>query len=195
MVATGASLQHNLAVAACQAPGGRRPSAAWADHPAGPRAPPTIMTGMASSDIDRLDAPACPFLGLAADRHSRFTYPHPGHRCFATKHPATSDAGRQATFCLSLDFTTCDRYPARPASDAPGVATPGTTMIHVLRAGDSLAKIAAMYGLTVEQIAMANGLRVNRAGADGTRLVIPLETRAASDRDPDQSQRRKGRSG
>jgi LysM repeat protein len=149
---------------------------------------------MASSDIDRLDAPACPFLGLVVDRRSRFTYPHPGHRCFATKHPATTDARRQVTSCLSLDFAACDRYPAQPTSDTGSVAAPGTT-IHVLRAGGSLATIAARYGLTVEQIAVANGLDVNDAVADGTRLVIPLDTRSVSDRDPDQTKRRKSRSG
>jgi hypothetical protein len=153
------------------------------------------MTGMASSEIDRLDAPACPFLGLAADPRSHFTYPHPAHRCFAKKRPATSDVQRQATFCLSLDFTTCDRYPARSPSDAASVAAPAATLIHVLRAGESLSKLAVLYGLTVEQIATANGLRVGDAVADDTRLVIPLDTRAVRNRDLDQSKRRKGLSG
>lgn len=65
---------------------------------------------MASIEPDRPDAPACPLLGLVADRRSHFTYPHPAHRCFAKDSPATTDAGRQATYCLSLNFTACDRY-------------------------------------------------------------------------------------
>lgn len=53
-------------------------------------------------------------------------------------------------------------------------------MVHVLRAGDSLGRIAATYGVTVEQIAIANGLTLNDAVADGARLVIPLGPPAAS---------------
>jgi hypothetical protein len=67
---------------------------------------------MAGVEHEVPDAPGCPLLGLAADRRSHFTYPHPGHRCFAKKHAATTEARRQATYCLSLNFTACDRYQA-----------------------------------------------------------------------------------
>ena len=67
---------------------------------------------MASSEFDGSDGLACPFLGLAADRRSHFTYPHPGQRCFATQHAAPIDARHQGTYCLGLDFQTCDRYRA-----------------------------------------------------------------------------------
>ena len=90
----------------------------------GRMAPEAIMAGMASIELDGPDASACPLLGLAADRRSHFTYPHPGHRCFAKKHPATTDARRQATYCLSLDFTSCDRYRAWKARRSP--SAPGT---------------------------------------------------------------------
>jgi LysM repeat protein len=52
-------------------------------------------------------------------------------------------------------------------------------VVHVLRPGDSLVRLATAYGLTVEQIATANGLTLNDAVADGTRLVIPLGPPAA----------------
>jgi len=68
---------------------------------------------MASIEIDVPDAPACPLLGLAADRRTHFMYPHPGHLCFATEHPATTDAGRQSRYCLSPGYTACDRYQTR----------------------------------------------------------------------------------
>ena len=78
--------------------------------------------GMASIELDGPDALACPLLGLAADRRSHFTYAHPGHRCFATEHPATTNARRQATYCLSPGYTACDRYQARqrPAQAGEG---------------------------------------------------------------------------
>jgi hypothetical protein len=72
------------------------------------------------SELDRLDAPVCPYLGLASDRRSHFTYPHPGHRCFATDHPATTDARRQATYCLSPGYPACDRYRPTGSTGALG---------------------------------------------------------------------------
>lgn len=169
---------------------------------AGPRAPKLSWPWMASIELDGPDAPACPFLGLAADRRSHFMYSHPGHRCFAAKHAAAVDARRQSAYCLNLGFAACDRYrawqrragsgrqaeaqrpaegdPARRASAATTTAAPGTTVVHVLRAGDSLDRIAAAYGLTVEQIATANGFTLNDGVAVGARLVIPLGPPAAS---------------
>ena len=154
---------------------------------------------MASAELDIRDAPACPLLGLAADRHSHFTYPHPGHRCFATQPPGTTDPDRQSAYCLSARFDACDRFLARQrrgaagdpsrlptASDAP-IAQRGsapsaapaqvTTAIVVFRTGDTLARIAATYGLTVQQIMAANHLASPDAVADGERLVIPLGRR------------------
>jgi hypothetical protein len=132
---------------------------------------------MATSETGRVDAPACPYLGLAADPRTRFTFPHPGHRCFAAGHAASADARRQTTFCLSLEYPSCDRYQAAgPAPGREAVREPstGTTFVHVFRAGDSLAGIARRYNVTVEQIAIDNRIGVTDVLPDGTRLVIPL---------------------
>jgi hypothetical protein len=139
---------------------------------------------MANFEIEEPDPPACPLLGLFADRRSHFTYPHPGHRCFAGEHPATTDARRQATYCLSLDYTACDQYEVvrRPVHAGEGPeprprapeAVGHAFRVHVFRAGESLAGIAAAHGLTADQIAKANGLALNDVVADGARLVIPL---------------------
>ncbi len=48
------------------------------------------------------------------------------------------------------------------------------SVIHVARAGDTLARIASAYGVTLEQLAAANRLAPNAVIADGQRLVIPL---------------------
>jgi hypothetical protein len=157
---------------------------------------------MVTVKLDGPDAPVCPLLGLATDRRSHYSYPHLGHRCFAKGRPATTDAGRQATYCLSSGFSACDRYrawrgpvasgrqreeqrpaggvPAQPTSATATAASPGPTVVHVLRAGDSLAAIAAADGLTEERLATANGLTLNVTVADGARLVIPLGLPAAS---------------
>jgi LysM repeat protein len=170
---------------------------------------------MASSELEVPDAPACPFLGLAADRRSHFTFPHPAHRCFVKNHAASADARRQSGFCLTPGFAACDRYRswqsrqaaaagkgaaqardvppatfAPPRSDVPqpapfseltasianaaGPSTePAGSVIHVFRAGDSLASIASKYGLTVGELLTANQLFAD-GPSDGTPLVIPL---------------------
>ena len=153
------------------------------------------MNRMGSMHSEVPDGPACPFLGLATDRRSHFTYPHPGHRCFVKERPASTDASRQAKYCLARDFAACDRYlarkrpppafagrdrpvpaeaPVQPGANLiPGSAAPGT-VVHVFRDGDSLPKLASKYGLTVEQLSTANGLARDAAVTNGTRLVIPL---------------------
>jgi LysM repeat protein len=158
---------------------------------------------MASSKPDTSDAPACPHLGLAADRRSYFTYPHPGHRCFVKDRPATTDAGRQLAYCLNVGYVECDRYPAhqapprarvgpKPVADVPRSMLP-VFRVHIVRAGESLAGIAADLGLTADQIARANGLNLNAVVAEGARLVIPHPPAVGLGRTPDQ--RRADRSG
>ena len=154
---------------------------------------------MVSAELDVPDAPACPLLGLAVDRRTHYTFPHPGHRCFATQPPRTTAPDRQSGYCLSADFARCDRFiawmgrgaagdPSSPPTvsdalfaqrgSAPSVAPAEiTTAIVVFRRGNTLTRIAASYGLTVQQIVDANRLASPDAVADGERLVIPLSRR------------------
>jgi LysM domain len=154
---------------------------------------------MASADIDVPDAPACRLLGLAVDRRTHYTFPHPGHRCFATKSPGTTKLDRQSAYCLTARFDACDRFlvwqrrdaaggASRPATasdvpraqrDSPPSAAPAqvTTAIVVFRTGDTLARIAASYDLTIQRIVDANRLASPDAVVDGQRLVIPLGRR------------------
>ena len=79
---------------------------------------------MATSDRVDQDPPACPLLGLAADHRTHFSYPHPGHRCFASGQPAPTDAAYQARFCLTAGFSSCGRYATwlKRAPEARGAA-------------------------------------------------------------------------
>ncbi len=137
---------------------------------------------MAGTRIDVPDAPACPLLGLVTDPRSHYTYPHRGHRCFATKRPAATDAQRQAAYCLSTAYPSCDRFRAftEVGARTPSRGRPtASTVVYVFRSGDSLARIAAAYGLTVEQLAAANSLHSGDIPDHGTRLVIPLGGQAS----------------
>ena len=58
--------------------------------------------------------------------------------------------------------------------------------------GDTLARIAAVYGLTVEQIETANGLAAGDGLAPGSRLVIPLGPTSAGLPGPRPTSRRRG---
>ena len=136
------------------------------------------------------DAPTCPHLGLATDPRTHFTYPHPGHRCFVKERAAATDPDRQATYCLSGSYAGCDRYrvalalmpprewPLPRASVQEGAAI--AFSIHVVRIGESLARIAADHGVTADQVARANGLAVTDGIAAGARLVIPLAPASSS---------------
>jgi hypothetical protein len=79
--------------------------------------------GMAPRKPGPPDVQACPLLGLAGDPRTRYTFPHPGHRCHATDQPSVVDLARQSSFCLSSTFEACELYKARPARP-PGL--PGT---------------------------------------------------------------------
>ncbi len=160
------------------------------------------MVWMGTLEGEIPDPPACTLLGLVDDPRSHFTYPHQAHRCFASKSAQTTDLRRQQVFCLSGEFVECDRYlawrgarasksesesvPPTRVTTPVGAATPappvpptpagsGSTVIYVFRAGDSLARIANTYGLTIDQIVEANQLDPNVAVKDGARLVLPID--------------------
>jgi hypothetical protein len=138
-----------------------------------------MMRPMDASDLSGLDAPACPLLGLAADRRSHFSYPHPGHRCFAKHHPTTTDPVRQSSYCLSPRYPTCDRFRAWQLvnGQATQVASqPAPTVIHVARTGETVASVAALYGLTSKDLAAANHIAEDAALVEGTRLVLASES-------------------
>ena len=62
---------------------------------------------------------SCPHLGLAADTHTRFDYPHPANRCHSQRTPLRVKVGFQATFCLGPGWLQCPLYRAadRRAAD------------------------------------------------------------------------------
>ena len=148
------------------------------------------------------DEPRCPLPGLATDERTRSTFPHSGHRWRAARTPQRVVLSHQSTHCLIPNFTACnqyqvshrpqgiDRLPKSPRSDegAPAVqaiaasttSAPETLVTHIFRAGDSLARIASIYGLTVEQVAAANRFASPDAVVDGQRLAIPLRSSSAT---------------
>lgn len=74
--------------------------------------------------MNRNDAPVtepehCPYLGLADDRKTRFSFPVQAHRCHAGAKPASIDLAYQGTYCLSSRYPTCSRYHAPAAKSTP----------------------------------------------------------------------------
>ena len=67
---------------------------------------------MARVELDLSDAPGCPLIGLAADQGTRYTFPHPDHRCYSSGSATGIKPEKQATYCLCLDYVSCDRYGA-----------------------------------------------------------------------------------
>ena len=54
---------------------------------------------------------ACPFLGLVDDSTTQFMFAAPGHRCHASGLRKRITLAHQESFCLSVDYELCPRYP------------------------------------------------------------------------------------
>lgn len=52
----------------------------------------------------------CPYLGLADDRDSRFSYPETAHRCFAAGPVTPIGLEHQSAFCFSHRYGDCPRF-------------------------------------------------------------------------------------
>lgn len=77
----------------------------------------------------------CPYLGLAEDRDSRFSYPEVAHICFASGQTNTIPLEHQNSFCFTANYSTCSRFvdpssspqpihvsePVSPPPEKPGV--------------------------------------------------------------------------
>jgi lipoprotein-anchoring transpeptidase ErfK/SrfK len=61
-----------------------------------------------------------------------------------------------------------------------GSTQPAPSTTYVVRRGDSLIKIASRYGISVSQLARANGLRWNSWVYVGQRLTIPGQTKPSA---------------
>ena len=57
----------------------------------------------------------CPYLGLAEDRDSHFSYPEIAHLCFATSREDIISLEHQAAFCLTPGHQACSRFGETPA--------------------------------------------------------------------------------
>ena len=52
----------------------------------------------------------CPYLGLANDRDSHFSYPEHSHCCFVNNNQSFITLDHQSNFCLNSNHIACSRY-------------------------------------------------------------------------------------
>ncbi|MFQ5610862.1 MAG: hypothetical protein ACE5H9_01870 [Anaerolineae bacterium] len=62
---------------------------------------------------------ACPYLGLADDRDSRFSFPEGAHRCYVAEAEDAIPLEHQVTYCFSRQHPTCSRFGQAPAGPEP----------------------------------------------------------------------------
>lgn len=64
------------------------------------------------SNIDKPAAHArtCPYLGLFEDAATRIGYPHPDNWCHRSKIAGPIDPAHQQIYCISPNYTSCERY-------------------------------------------------------------------------------------
>ena len=76
---------------------------------------------MIANDPTNAELAVCPYLGLADDPRTRFSFPVAGHRCQVKSKAAKIDLTQQARYCLSGRYSTCDRYrPPKASAFVPG---------------------------------------------------------------------------
>ncbi|GAB4530985.1 MAG: hypothetical protein Kow0063_09660 [Anaerolineae bacterium] len=95
----------------------------------------------------------CPFLGLADDRDSRFSYPEPAHLCFAAGRPAPITLEHQSSFCLSAEHPTCPRYAGAGPDDFAAAAAKAETWEEASRFPLWAIVLSGLAGLLVVVIA------------------------------------------
>lgn len=82
----------------------------------------------------------CPFVGLADDQQSRFSFPHPAHRCFGLRRPKAIAPPYQTTFCLTPSYAGCTIYRRVAAGGGQPVVARGADVDAVARAGTAPAE-------------------------------------------------------
>ncbi len=59
----------------------------------------------------------CPYLGLADDPRTRFSFAITAHRCHSGARPERIEISHQEAFCLGLGFQACDRFARAGSAD------------------------------------------------------------------------------
>lgn len=65
----------------------------------------------------------CPYLGLANDQASHFSYPETTHRCYASGQESSVSLEHQSAFCLTYEHPTCSRF-IKLSTSLPSAPTP-----------------------------------------------------------------------
>jgi LysM repeat protein len=112
------------------------------------------------SDEDRGSAATCPFLGIAGDPSSHYSFPESAHRCHAKRNAAPIALVYQANTCMRATHVHCAAYRTRMLAVAPSRAR---------RAGAMLVRLGALLALT---IGVLLAVAVGRAIIDGPPDVI-----------------------
>ncbi len=115
---------------------------------------------------------ACPFIGIASDPATHFTFPDLSHRCGATRRQTPVEPAHQSRYCLTADHADCPRF-RQPTGRAAGESVPagqaGLGPGESVPAGKPPPSIAArasrlIGGLLVLAVLAGAGLYVARIG-------------------------------
>jgi murein DD-endopeptidase MepM/ murein hydrolase activator NlpD len=96
--------------------------------------------------------------------------------------PRRPRAARLLALLAAFGFALACASPSERSGELPSA-------VHVVRRGENLYRIALLYGLSVEELMRANGIRDPRELEVGTRLRIPGPKRAAPRERDDDAQR------
>lgn len=103
----------------------------------------------------------CPYLGLADDKTSHFSYPEAAHRCYAGKKPTDVTMEHQSGYCLYQTYRSCSRFvepEPQPESEPAPQARPKTGVVPPDRLQEKQSSSAFWRVMLWSALGIAGGL-------------------------------------
>lgn len=108
----------------------------------------------------------CPYLGVAGDPKSRFSYPSKAHLCHAAK-PVPIDLAYQTQYCMSGRYESCSRFQRAEVGASPASKSQPTAHRSIgLWAALIVVSVTALASTTLA-IAFATGILAPLSGDPG----------------------------
>jgi len=87
------------------------------EHTASDQAQPRVGSSVAATSAPVPSTDACPYLGLANDRPTHFTFAVAGHRCYSGPKPRKIVLAHQESHCLTAHFRDCVLFPGTHSAE------------------------------------------------------------------------------
>jgi len=124
----------------------------------------------------------CPYLGLANDRDSRFSFPEGSHNCFATNPESTITLEHQVAYCFNSGFPACSRYVESPPEPQPDQMSSPVLEIRprTSRFSPGWIILWGLVGLLIGSLAMFGAFYYYNATSQQNKVAVSAENLATA---------------